>query len=69
LGKTWEYIEPVSPKHHAELICEGIEYDWALSKNWFKRLPISERKTRASFAKQVKKARERARESARQARS
>jgi hypothetical protein len=65
-----------TPKYHAELAGEGIEYDWALSKNWFKRLPISERKTRASFATQVKRAlsseivtTERARGSARRARS
>jgi hypothetical protein len=45
-----------TPKYHAELAGEGIESDWALSKNWFKRLPISDRKTRKTFAEQVKKA-------------
>jgi hypothetical protein len=34
-----------TPKNHAELAGEGIEYDWALSKKWFKRLPISDRKS------------------------
>ena len=65
-----------TPKYHAELAGEGIEYDWALSKNWFKRLPISVRRTRATFAEQVKKALsseivtiERVRGSARRARS
>ncbi len=65
-----------TPKYHAEIAGEGIEYDWALSKNWFKRLPLSERKTRAGFATQVKKAlsseivtKGRARGSARRARS
>jgi hypothetical protein len=55
---------------------EGIEYDWALYKNWFKRVPIFERKTRASFVTQVKRALsseivtiERVRGSARRARS
>jgi hypothetical protein len=65
-----------TPKYHAEIAGEGIEYDWTLSKNWFKRLPLSERKTRAGFATQVKKAlsseivtKGRARGSARRARS
>jgi hypothetical protein len=35
---------------------EGIEYDWALSKNWFKRFLLSARRTRAGFATEVKKA-------------
>lgn len=29
-----------TPKYHAELAGEGIEYAWGLAKNWFKRLPL-----------------------------
>jgi len=45
-----------SPKYHAEIAGEGIEYCWALAKNWFKRIPLSERKTREQFEAKVDEA-------------
>jgi hypothetical protein len=45
-----------TPKYHAEIAGEGVEYCWALSKNWFKRLPISDRSNRCSFINCVNKA-------------
>ena len=45
-----------SPKYHAELAGEGIEYVWALTKNWFKRQPLSQRKTRGQFTALAEKA-------------
>ena len=43
-------------KYHAELAGEGIEYVWALSKNWFKRQPLAKRKKQADFKELVIKA-------------
>ena len=45
-----------TPKYHAEIAGEGIEYCWGLAKNWFKRLPLKERKTRAQFESRVNEA-------------
>ena len=38
-----------TPKYHAEIAGNGIEYCWAIAKNWFKRLLLSVRKTREQF--------------------
>jgi hypothetical protein len=40
-----------TPKYHAEIAGEGVEYDWALGKNCHKRSPLSKRKTMAGFRK------------------
>jgi hypothetical protein len=45
-----------TPKYHAEMAGEGIEFCWALAKNWYKRLPLSVRKTREQFEGKVKEA-------------
>lgn len=45
-----------TPKYHAELAGEGIEYMLALCKNWFKRQPLTMRKTRAQFKSLVEEA-------------
>jgi hypothetical protein len=45
-----------TPKYHAEIAGEGIEYCWAIAKNWFKRLLLSERKSREQFEAKVKEA-------------
>jgi hypothetical protein len=45
-----------TPKYHAELAGEGIEYMLALCKNWFKRQPLTMRKTRAQLKSLVEEA-------------
>ena len=43
-----------TPKGHPELAGEGIEYTWANSKIFLRRVPIGKRKTVDQFHKQVK---------------
>jgi hypothetical protein len=45
-----------SPKYHAKIAGKGIEYCWAIAKNWFERLPLSEWRTRQQFETKVKEA-------------
>ena len=56
LGDKLGVVVHSTPKYHAELAGEGIEYVWALSKNWFKRQPLSARKSRQQFKALVKRA-------------
>ena len=42
-----------SPKCHPEVAGEGIEYTWAQSKIYLRRLPLSKRKTKDQFRKQL----------------
>lgn len=53
LGDLLGVVVKSTPKYHAELAGEGIEYMWAVIKNWFKRLPIDERRTREKFRQKV----------------
>jgi len=43
-----------SPKFHAEIAGEGIEYSWAHSKGSYRRSPLQRKRTRASFQALVK---------------
>ena len=56
LGDLLGVVVGATPKYHAELAGEGIEYVWALSKNWFKRQPLSKRRKRGDFKELVIKA-------------
>ena len=51
LGVTVDF----TPKFHAELAGEGIEYLWAYSKGYYRRCPMKEKKGRESFKKLVRK--------------
>ena len=53
LGEKLQVTVGATPKYHAEIAGEGIEYVWALSKNWFKRQPLTKRKTRGQFKELV----------------
>jgi hypothetical protein len=44
-----------SPKCHPEVAGEGIEYDWAASKSWYRRLPISDKNTKEKFRENVRR--------------
>ncbi|KAI2497782.1 hypothetical protein MHU86_16724 [Fragilaria crotonensis] len=44
----------LTPKFHAELAGEGIEYSWAHSKSWYRRVPVSQKRGRENFKRLVK---------------
>jgi hypothetical protein len=44
----------LTPKFHAELAGKGIEYSWARSKSFYRRLPLSQKKGRENFKQLVR---------------
>ena len=44
-----------TPKCHPEIAGEGIEYDWGCAKGVYRRLPISEKRTKIKFRESVEK--------------
>ena len=44
-----------SPKCHAELAGEGIEYSWGLAKNRYRRLPYAQKRNKESFLTSVRR--------------
>ncbi|KAI2488872.1 hypothetical protein MHU86_25926 [Fragilaria crotonensis] len=44
----------LTPKFHAQLAGEGIEYSWAHSKAFYRRLPLSHKRGQESFKKLVR---------------
>ncbi len=44
-----------TPKCHPEIAGEGIEYDWGCGKGFYRRLPLSAKKTKNKFRESVKK--------------
>ena len=44
----------VTPKYRCELAGEGIEYSWGLSKRFFRKLPLTNKKGRANFLESVR---------------
>ena len=44
-----------TPKCHPEIAGEGIEYDWGCGKGFYRRLPLSAKKTKINFRESVKK--------------
>jgi len=49
---NWERVLCLQ-KYHAECAGDGIEYIWALAKNWFKCLLLSKRRSRKQFCEHV----------------
>ena len=45
-----------TPKCHPEIAGEGIEYDWGCAKGVYRRLPISEKRSKKKFGESVQKA-------------
>ena len=54
LGTQLGVTVRLTPKFHAELAGEGIEYSWAHSKAFYRRLPLSEKRGRDSFKQLVR---------------
>ena len=44
----------LTPKFHAELTGEGVEYSWAHSKSFYRRLPLSQTRDRENFKQLVR---------------
>jgi hypothetical protein len=45
-----------TPKCHPELAGEGIEYSWGAAKNYYRRLPIADKKGKENFKNSVRSA-------------
>jgi hypothetical protein len=54
LGTQLEVTVLLTPKFHAELAGEGIEYSWAHSKAYYRRIPLSWKRGRDNFKQLVK---------------
>jgi hypothetical protein len=44
----------LTPKFHAELAGEGVEYNWAHAKAYYRRVPVSRKRGRENFKELVK---------------
>jgi len=55
LGKELGVVVDSTPKYHAELAGEGIEYSWGYAKNAYRRAPLSQKKGRNNFIPLVEK--------------
>ena len=53
LGNSYGYSVAFTPKFHAELAGEGIEYSWGCAKGIYRRKPFAQKKKRQSFLKPV----------------
>jgi hypothetical protein len=49
LGRTIGVTVDCTPKFHAELAGEGIEYSWGFAKQLYRRKPVKLKKGRANF--------------------
>jgi hypothetical protein len=54
-GRLLEVKVVRTPKCHPEIAGEGIEYDWGCGKGFYRRLPLSAKKTKIKFRESVKK--------------
>ena len=54
LGRQLGVTVLLTPKFHAELAGEGVEYSWAHGKAFYRRLPVSKKRGRDNFKQLVK---------------
>ncbi|KAI2488938.1 hypothetical protein MHU86_25992 [Fragilaria crotonensis] len=54
LGSQLGVVVNLTPKFHAELAGEGVEYSWAHSKAFYRRMPLSRKRGRDNFKQLVK---------------
>jgi hypothetical protein len=54
LGRQLGVTVLLTPKFHAELAGEGVEYSWAHAKAFYRRLPVSKKRGRDNFKQLVK---------------
>jgi len=55
MGRKMGVIVDRTPKCHCELAGEGIEYSWGCAKNYYRMLPIREKKSKELFKESVRK--------------
>ena len=55
LGRTRGVLVDKTPKFHAELAGEGIEYSWGFLKGIYRRIPLEEKKGKTKFLESVDK--------------
>ena len=54
LGTQLGVSVDLTPKFHAELAGEGVEYNWAHAKAYYRRVPVSRKRGRENFKELVK---------------
>jgi hypothetical protein len=54
VAKTLGATVMLTPKCHAEIAGEGVEYMWACAKNTYRNLPLKEKKGKEQFNKSVR---------------
>lgn len=54
LGRQLGVTVQLTPKFHAELAGEGVEYCWAHAKAYYRRVPVSRKRGRENFKQLVK---------------
>lgn len=54
VGKALGVSVVITPKFHAEMAGEGIEYSWGVSKSIYRKMPLDSKKGKASFKALVK---------------
>lgn len=54
-GRQLGVIIDRTPKCHPEMAGEGIEYNWGCAKGFYRRLPITEKRSKSKFRESVKK--------------
>jgi hypothetical protein len=54
LGEDLGVMIEHTPKYHAELAGEGVEYDWGCGKQRYRRQPLNRKRTLANFKSLVK---------------
>jgi hypothetical protein len=52
-GRQLGVIIDRTPKCHPEMAGEGIEYNWGCAKGFYRRLPITKKRTRSKFRESV----------------
>ena len=55
MGRKMGVMIDRTPKCHPELAGEGIEYSWGCAKNFYRRLPLREKKKKEMFMSSVRK--------------
>ena len=55
MGRKMGVLVDRTPKCDCELAGEGIEYAWGCSKNYYRRLPLKEKKSKENFKASVRK--------------
>ena len=55
MGRKVGVLVDRMPKCHCELAGEGIEYSWGCAKNYYRNLPIKEKKSKELFKESVRK--------------